>query len=95
MSVLTVLQLEGGARSNVQIVSCGCHQTRCCILGSEVENRSVTFVEQSVNLGGGMCLCVCQLPILGRMWVCVCWGGACQLGFCIWVASQMPHQVDR
>ena len=28
--------------------------------------------------------------------MCVCvGGGACQLGFGIWVASQMPNQVDR
>ena len=83
MSVLTVLQLDGGARSSVQIVSCGCPQNQVVqFVGSEVESRSVTFVEQSVNLGGGMCLCVCQLPILGRMWVCVLGGGG---GLSTWV----------
>ena len=94
MSVLTVLQLDGGARGSVQLVSCGCPQTRWCIFGSQVENSSVTFVETGVNFGGGVCVCVCQLPILGRMCVCV-WGGACQVGFGIWVASQMPNQLDK
>ena len=44
----------------------------------------------------GRCFCGCQLPILGRMCVCVCGGGgACQVGFGTWVASQMPNQLDR
>ena len=95
MSVLTVLQLDGGARGSVQLVSCGCPQTRwCSFFGSEVENSSVTFVEKSVNFGGGEVLCVC---VNCQFWaVRVCVGGvACQLGFGIWVASQMPNQVDR
>ena len=95
MSVLTVLQLDGGARSSVQMVSCGCPQTKWCICGSEVEHRSVTFVEKSVNLGGGdVFLCVSTANFGQDVGVCV-GGGACQLGFCIWVASQMPNQVDR
>ena len=93
MSVLTVLQLDGGARSSVQIVSSGCPHTRWCVLGSEVESRSVTFVEQGVNLGGGAVFLCVSTASLGQH---VCVGGvACQLGFGIWVASQMPNQVDR
>ena len=74
MSVLTVLQVDGGARSSVQIVSCGCPQTRWCIFGSQVENSSVTFVENGVNFGGGeVCLCV-STANFGQD-VCVCVGG--------------------
>ena len=81
MSVLTVLQLDGGARSSVQIVSCGCPQTRWCICGSQVENSSVTFVEKGVNSGGGeVCLCV-STANFGQD-VCVCVGGG---GLSSWV----------
>ena len=96
MSVLTVLQVDGGARSSVQIVSCGCPQTRWCIFGSQVENSSVTFVEKRCQLWwwGGVFVCVnCQFWA-GCVCVCVL-GGACQVGFGIWVASQMPNQLDR
>ena len=95
MSVLTVLQLDGGARGSVQLVSCGCPQTRwCSFFWSEVENSSVTFVEKSVNFGGGEVFLCVSTANLGQD-VCVCWGWACQVGFGIWVASQMPNQVDR
>ena len=65
--------------------------------GSEVENWSVTFVEKSVNfVGGEVCFCVSTANFGQDVCVCVCGGGwACQLGFGIWVASQMPNQVDR
>ena len=75
MSVLTVLQLDGGARGSVQLVSCGCPQTRwCSFFGSEVENSSVTFVEKSVNFGGGEVFLCVSTANLGQD-VCVCWGG--------------------
>ena len=65
--------------------------------GSEVENSSVTFVEKSVNFGGGeVFLCVSTANFGQAVCVCVCvLGGACQVGFGIWVASQMPNQLDR
>ena len=65
---------------------------------SEVENSSVTFVEKSVNFGGGdVFLCVSTANFGQDVCVCVCWGvgGACQVGFGIWVASQMPNQLDK
>ena len=75
MSVLTVLQVDGGARSSVQIVSCGCPQTRwCSFLGSEVENSSVTFVGKCVNFGGGEVFLCVSTANLGQG-VCVCWRG--------------------
>ena len=97
MSVLTVLQLDGGARGSVQLVSCGCPQTRwCSFFWSEVENSSVTFVEKSVNFGGGeVFLCVSTANFGQYVCVCVFGGGACQVGFGIWVASQMPNQLDK
>ena len=77
MSVLTVLQLDGGARGSVQLVSCGCPQTRwCSFFGSEVENWSATVVEKKVStLVVGMCLCVCVNCQFGARCVCVCWRG--------------------
>ena len=79
MSVLTVLQLDGGARSSVQLVSCGCHQTRWCFFGSQVENSSVTFVENGVNFGGGEVFLFVSTAHFGQD-VCVCWGGLVKLG---------------
>ena len=66
-------------------------------LGSEVEKSSVTFVEKGVNFGGGdVFVCVCVNCQFGARCVCVCVGGwTCQVGFGIWVASQMPNQLDR
>ena len=60
MSVLTALQLDGGARSSVQIVSVWVSLNQVVqFWGSEVENWSVTFVEKSVNFDGGeVFLCV-------------------------------------
>ena len=94
MSVLAGLQIDGGARVSVQIVSCGCPQNQVVqFVGSEVESRSVTFVEQGVNLGGGAVFLCVSTASLGQH---VCVGGvACQLGFGIWVASQVPNQLDR
>ena len=78
MSVLTVLQLDGGARSSVQIVSCGCPLNQVVqFCGSEVENSSVTFVEKSVNFGGGeVFLCVSTANFGQDVGVCV-FGGGC------------------
>ena len=74
MSVLAVLQLGGGARGSVQIVSCGCPQSRwCSVWWPEVESRSVTFVEKGVNFGGGEVFLWVSTANLGR--VCVCVGG--------------------
>ena len=65
------------------------------LFGSEVENSSVTFVEKSVNFGGGEVFLCVSTANFGQD-VCVCWGGwACQVGFGIWVASQMPNQLDK
>ena len=62
---------------------------------SAVENSSVTFVEKSVNFGGGEVFSCVSTANFGQD-VCVCvGGGACQVGFGIWVASQMPNQLDR
>ena len=80
MSVLTVLQLDGGARSSVQIVSCGCPQTRWCICGSEVENKSVTFVEKC-QLGWWVCVFLCVSTAKFGQDVGVCVGG----GLSTWV----------
>ena len=88
MSVLTVLQLDGGARSSVQMVSCGCPQTKWCICGSEVEHRSVTFVEKSVNLGGGdVFLCVSTANFGQDVCVCVLGGG---LSTWVWHLGGQP-----
>ena len=62
------------------------------------DKRYVTFVEKCVNLGQPI-----QIAKLVMWWwcvVCVCgWESLerwpCQLGFGIWVASQMHNQVDR
>ena len=54
----------------------------------------MTFVEKSVNFDGGEVFLCVSTAIFGQD-VCVGGGGACQLGFGIWVASQMPNQVDR
>ena len=90
MSVLTVLQLDGGARSSVQIVSCGCPQTRwCSFLVSEVENWSVAFVEKSENFGGGKVFLCVSTANLGRMCVCVL-GGLVNLG----LASGWPARCQ-
>ena len=66
---------------------------------SEVENWSVTFVEKCVNFGGeDMFLCVSTANLGQDVCVCVCvcvGGGTCQVGFGIWVASQMPNQLDK
>ena len=82
MSLLTVLQLDGGPRSSVHIASCGCPQTMwCSFWGSAVENSSVTFDEQSVNFGGGaVFLCVSTAKFGQDVCVCVCWGGLVKLG---------------
>ena len=54
----------------------------------------MTFVEKGVNFDGGEVFLWVSTANFGQD-VCV-WGGvACQLGFGIWVASQMPNQVDR
>ena len=74
MSVLTVLQVDGGPRSSVQIVRCG-SPNQVVHFGPQLEDSSVTFVEHVSTLVVGRCLCVCQLPILGRMCVCVLGGG--------------------
>ena len=51
--------------------------------GSEVENSSVTFVEKSVNFGGGeVFLCVSTAKFGQDVCVCVCWGG---VGLSSWV----------
>ena len=96
MSGLTVLQLDGGARGSVQIVSCGCLLSQVVQFWvSEVENWSVTFVEKKCQLWwwGGVFVCVhCQFR---ARCVCVLGGWACQVGFGIWVASQMPNQLDK
>ena len=61
------------------------------------EKRYVAFVEHCVNLGLPR-----QIAKLVRWWWWWWWWGVaglerwpCQLGFGIWVASQMPNQVDR
>ena len=64
-------------------------------VGSEVENSSVTFVGKCVNFGGEEVFLCVSTANLGQD-VCVCvGGGTCQVGFGIWVASQMPNQLDR
>ena len=56
----------------------------------------MTFVEKGVNFDGGEVFLWVSTANFGQD-VCVCvWGGvACQVGFGIWVASQMPSQLDR
>ena len=63
-----------------------------CLVAREVESRSVTCVDKGVNFGGGEVFLWVSTANLGS--VCV-WGGACQVGFGTWVASQMPNQLDR
>ena len=49
--------------------------------GSEVENSSVTFVEKSVNFGGGeVFLCVSTANFGQDVCVCVLGGGLVKLG---------------
>ena len=55
----------------------------------------MTFVEKGVNFDGGQVfLCVSTANLVQYVCVCVL-GGACQVRFGIWVASQMPNQLDR
>ena len=78
MSVLAGLQIDGGAKVSVQIVSCGCPQNQVVqFVGSEVESRSVTFVEQCVNLGGGAVFLCVSTASSGQH---VCLGGRVNLG---------------
>ena len=55
----------------------------------------MTFVEKGVNFDGGEVFLWVSTANFGQD-VCVCGGGgACQVGFGTWVASQMPNQLDR